>query len=54
MCVGSSPHLECGGSFTLLAPIFEGSFEGPPLLRLYALPANRHPERSGPILSSAP
>jgi hypothetical protein len=27
-------HLECGGSFTLLAPIFEGSLEGPPLLRL--------------------
>ncbi len=25
--------LECGGLFTLLAPIFEGSFEGPPLLR---------------------
>jgi len=38
---GSSPILECGGlvalspeGFTLLAPIFEGSFEGPPLLRL--------------------
>jgi hypothetical protein len=24
--------LECGGLFTLLAPIFEGNFEGPPLL----------------------
>jgi hypothetical protein len=26
--------MECGGLFTLLAPIFEGSFEGPPLLLL--------------------
>jgi hypothetical protein len=25
--------LECSRLFTLLAPIFEGSFEGPPLLR---------------------
>jgi hypothetical protein len=34
------PNLECDGLFTLLAPIFEGSFEGPPLLLLHAPPTN--------------
>jgi len=40
---GLVPHiLECGGSLALLAPIFEGSLEGPPLSRL---PQYRHIKR---------
>src|SRR5208337_3970555 len=40
LILASRANVECGGLFTLLAPILEGSFEGPPLLRLQASPTN--------------